>query len=293
ATAQCGACVNGGLPAPFWGVVADHHAVAPGYFLATGTRVVAGRTFDLGDGADAPRVAVINRTFANTAFEKGDPLGHLIRLGSNLDAWYEVVGVVEDTDPAALGRDDRPRSAVYLSALQHPLTRAEVLLRGDEDAVAAALDALSAAGYRPGAPLTLARLRDREAAPLRWVGRLALVLGLLTLLLAMHGGYATALQVTRRRVRELGVRRVLGADDRRIVRLVLVGSARTALFGGALAAFFGALAVAFLRKSAGGVPPLGPGAYLGITALLVGAALLASIRAAREAMTVAPGIVLE
>jgi len=60
-----------------------------------------------------------------------------------------------------------------------------------------------------------------------------------------------------------------------------------------VAAFFGALLIGLLRKSAGGVPSPGPAAYLGVTVLLVGAALAASVRAAREALAVEPGTALK
>lgn len=105
ATAQCGDCYRGGLPLPFWGAVADHHAVGPGFFRLAGMTLGAGRGITWDDGPAAPRVAVVNRTFANTAFENGQPLGRRVRLGSDLDAWYEVVGVVEDQPVVGVGGD--------------------------------------------------------------------------------------------------------------------------------------------------------------------------------------------
>jgi ABC-type antimicrobial peptide transport system permease subunit len=133
--------------------------------------------------------------------------------------------------------------------------------------------------------------------PLRWTTRIALALALVTLVLALHGAHATSLVVTRRRVRELAVRRVLGATDRQILRDVLLGGAKTAMGGAVLAVLFGSGLVALLRKSTGDVPPLSVGSYLGVTALLVGAlvgaSLLASRRAAAEALLVEPGTAVE
>ena len=293
ATAQCGNCYRGGLPLPLWGARADHHAVAPGFFDEMGLGVVAGRVFDAQDGPDAPRVAVVNRTFANTAFEKGEPVGRLLRLGRDLDGWYEVVGVVDDRDPVVMGRDDVARSVVYVSVTQHPLQRGEVLLRGTEDGVAAARGVLTAAGYAPGEARTLAEVGRQAAAPLVWMSRLALALGLLTLTLAMVGVHATAQQVTRRRVHELAVRRCLGATDVRIARHVLGGALRVSAGGVCVALFAGPLLVAFIRKTAGGVPPLGVGAFLALTALLVASGVLASLRSGRRALAVEPMEALE
>jgi hypothetical protein len=288
ATAQCGACVRGLIPMPFVGARVDHHAVGPDYFSTVGLSVTSGRAITATDVAGGKRVAVVNRTFANAAFEDGQPLGHLVRVGDGLDDWFEVVGVVEDADVQVVGRDDLDHAALYLSALQQAPRRGDVLLRGTPEAVEAARSLLEAGGYGPAEALTLAQVRAAAAAPLRWIARIAVALGLFTLVLAVHGAHATAIQVTRRRARELAVRRALGATDRRVLAHTLGGSARGALWGAAIAAFFGSFLVALLRQGVGGVPALGPGAYLAVAVLLVGSALLASARAARDAIGVEP-----
>ncbi len=293
ATAHCGACWRGGLPLPFWGALADHHAVAPGFFEATGLAVLDGRGLSDGDDGNAPRVAVVNETFAHSSFQEGKPVGRRIRVGTKLDAWYTVVGVVEDMPVGAVGGDDIAREVVYLSALQHPPGRGDLLLTGTETAVSAAHADLERSGFAPSDPVALRVLRSRSMDPLRWTQRIGLVLAAMTLMLALHGAHNTSLVVARRREKELAVRRVLGATDRQIVRNVLLGGARTALGGAAIAVLFGSGLVALLRKSAGDVPALGVGSYLGVTALLLGASLLASRRAAAEALTVEPGAAVE
>lgn len=284
ALAQCGACALPLTPA-----VVDHYAVAPGFFRLTGRRVIAGRSFSAADGPSAKRVAVVNETFARRSFAGANPLGHLVRLGRDFDAWFEVVGVVADDAPPVMGRDDLSPNEVYVSALQQPLGHADVLLRDDTGDVGAAVALLRQAGYEPGNARTLRDVRRAAAAPLAWSKWVALTLGLLTLLLAVHGAHATSLQVSRRRLRELAVRRVLGASDARILLFVLGGSARGALWGSAVAVFFGSLTVALLQKVAGGVPSPGLLAYLTMAALLVAASVLASLTAAREAVAVEPG----
>jgi putative ABC transport system permease protein len=293
ATAHCGACSRGGLPLPFWGALADHHSVSPGFFEATGLTVLDGRGFGDGDDGSAPRVAVVNQTFAHSSFQEGKPVGRRIRVGTELDAWYTVVGVVEDVPVGAVGGDDIAREVVYLSALQHPPDSGNLLLTGAEPAVSAAHADLAQLGFDPGDPVTLREFRSRSMDPLRWTTRMALILAFVTLILALHGAHTTALVVTRRRFRELAVRRVMGAKDHQILRLVFLGGAKTALGGAVLAVLFGSGAVALLRKSAGDVPSLGVGSYVGVAALLVGASLLASRRAADEALSVEPGTAVE
>lgn len=292
-TAQCGECYRGGLPLPFWGARADHHAAGPGYFEAAGIRVVAGRALSRADAPGRRPVAVVNRTLAANAFEDGDPLGRLVRLGSGFDAWYEVVGVVDAPAPAVVGGAERPREAVWVSALQHPPRTGWVLLRGRPEGVAGAVGALDAAGIRQGDPMTLAEMASRAAAPLRWGALAGGALALVTLALALGGVHVTSVQATRRRGRELATRRALGAADRRILAYVLAEGARTALAGAAVALFFGSLLVAVLRRAAAGVPAPGPGVYAAVTLLLVACALAASVRAGLEALAVEPASVLE
>jgi ABC-type antimicrobial peptide transport system permease subunit len=121
---------------------------------------------------------------------------------------------------------------------------------------------------------------------------IAAVVAGLALLLAGHGVYATALQTTRRRIAELAIRRALGASPRRIVAYVLLDRLRVVAWGLAGFAFFGMLAVALLQNAAG-LPPAPPGAYLGIALALAALAIAASARAAQEATTVEPGVLLE
>lgn len=288
ALAQCGACYRGGLPLFFWGAEADHHAVTPGFVDAAGLEVVAGRDLAPDDGPGAEPVVLVNETFAGRSFEDGDPLGRKVRLGGSLDDWYTVVGVVSDAEVTVLGGDNLARAVVYVSALQRPPSHGQLLLRGGEDAAEAARAFLAGEGYRPGDPHTLAAHRREAAAPLAWLRRVAFLLGALTLALALHGSYLTALQVTRRQTRELAVRRALGASDRRIVAHVLRGAGGVSAAATLVAVFFGALLVAVLRKAAAGVAPLGAEAYLAVAVLLLGSGVTAAWRAAREAASVPP-----
>lgn len=239
ATAQCGECFRGLMYTPFLSEMADHHAVAPGYFDTLDIGVVAGRVFTRADDAEAEPVAVVNATFARASFQDGDPLGRQVRVGSAMDRWY------------------------------------------------------TAAGVSVGSSRSLSAHLASFAAPLRWTGALAAVLAAVTLLLALQGARATTLQVVRRRIPELAVRRALGASGRRIVRFVVGGSLGVAAWGTAGTLFFGTFLVAILRKAGGGIPMLGPLPYLAIAGVLAVSMLLASWKAAREAVAVEPGVVLE
>jgi len=292
ALAECGRCSRGGLPMPLVSAVVGHHAVAPGFFGLAGVEVVDGRPLRRADAVGAAPVAVVSRSFANSSFEDGDPLGKQVRLGSGPEDWYTVVGVVEDVRVPVLGANDLPPQAVYLSALQRPPRSGTVLLRGRADAVRSAWQIMESLGFWPGPTRALAEHRTRWGAPLAWARAAALGLALAGLLLAAYGVYVTALQTTRRRAHDIAVRRATGARGRHVAAHVLSERVRISSWGLAGMLFFGTLVVGLLRKTAG-VAPLGPASYGAVAALLLLLALVASVRAMREALEVEPATLLE
>src|SRR5579859_402575 len=68
------------------------YSVSPGYFRTTGTRLLAGRAFSDHDDEHAPRVAIVNETFARKLFGAIDVVGKHFPLDPSSQA--EVVGVV-------------------------------------------------------------------------------------------------------------------------------------------------------------------------------------------------------
>ncbi|MEJ2203600.1 MAG: ABC transporter permease [Gemmatimonadota bacterium] len=291
--AQCGQCVRGGLPVPLWGAEVDHHAVAPGYFRLAGASLLDGRVLDGRDGPDAPRVAVVNRTFARTAFEKGRPVGKMIRVGWDPEAWYTVVGVVADERHPVPGADPEPRGAVYLSALQNPTTVGSILLRGTDEAVEEAVEALGAAGLSASEPRSLAEERRAAALTLRWGLGIALLGAGLTFALALLGTASATRQITRRQRPALAVRRALGAADRAIVIHVLGGAAAGAAWGAAGSVLAGTAVVALLQTVAGDAARVGVQGYLVVVGSLLLASVLAALRSAGEALQVEPSRALD
>ena len=73
---------------------ANYYEVSPGYFAVAGTRLLAGRTFTEHDDKRAPRVAIVNQTFAKRLFGTVDAAGMHFPTGPGSE--MEVVGVVED-----------------------------------------------------------------------------------------------------------------------------------------------------------------------------------------------------
>lgn len=263
-------------------------AVSPGYFEAVRTPLVAGRGFRIEDGRDAPAVAVVNQTLAESFWPEGETLGRSFTW----QGWpIRVVGVARDGKYRSL--DEPPTPFVYLPFAQSPQMRAHLLVRRVAGAppVAAELRRM-VRQVAPDLPLTLL-LPMRELVglallPQRLAGGVATVLGLLALLLAAVGLYGNVAYQVGRRTREIGVRMALGARRRDVLGLVVGQGLRLALVGVGVGV---ALALAASRLLAGllhGVSATDPVTFAAIAALLAATALAASYLPARRAAGIDP-----
>jgi ABC-type antimicrobial peptide transport system permease subunit len=114
----------------------------------------------------------------------------------------------------------------------------------------------------------------------------------IALALSAAGLYGVISYLVAQRTREIGMRMALGAQARDVIALVMrQGSRLTAL--GVAAGLLGALALTrWLESLLDGVSARDPFTFLGIAALLVAVALLASWLPARRAARVEPVIAI-
>src|SRR5262249_31953247 len=103
-------------------IVAANKFVSPGYFLAMGIPLIAGRDFDgrdertyePGDPPLSMRVAIANETFVRKYLAPGEALGRRIGLGRNPGTTtpIEIVGIVGDAKYASV-REDTPAQLYF------------------------------------------------------------------------------------------------------------------------------------------------------------------------------------
>ena len=265
--------------------------VSAGYFDALKVRLLAGRTFQPGDRAGAPRVAVINEVLAKKYFPNGDAVGRRIGRRRDNDPWLQIVGVVRDGPMSSL-TEQTPRG-VYLPVPQD-------YQRGGMNFYvrAANLEAVVPAIGRvvreldPLVPVVDLRTLEAQAKISLFTERMAAALSTafaaLATFLAALGLYGVlALAVTARR-RELGVRMALGADPRSVARLVVRDGLRPVLWGlllGGVVAIPGALVLKSLLED---VRPLDLPTIIAVPLLLAAAALTACWLPARRASRIDP-----
>ena len=289
--------VDGFVPPPNVVPRSFANAVSPDYFRVMRMPVLRGRPFADTDRAAAPRVAIVNQTFARQFFAGADPTGRRVGLcsstpcGTPRDGMMEIVGLIEDAKYYTLREEARPMLFMPLAQYAQNPRELEVRTTADPAAVAATLHReLSAVDSRLAivATRTLRDQVDASFLPERLVARLSVVFGMLALALAAIGLYGVVAYVTAQRTSEIGIRMALGAGRGDVRRLVLRDTLMLVLIGIAIG-LPAALAASQLLASQ--LYEIGPTDPLAIAAGLIAltlTALMAGYLPARRAARVDP-----
>ena len=127
-TSECD-CVVGTVWSPMTRLWAQRHSVSPGFFADVGIRVVQGREFTEEDGPDGEGVVIIEADHLR-AYTGVSPIGKRIRVsGEGFGGeWYRIIGIVDVPKPKDLATTNRAIPGIYLSALQHPPSRGQLVV---------------------------------------------------------------------------------------------------------------------------------------------------------------------
>ncbi len=274
--------------------LADFLFVSGDYFRTLGVPLLQGRTFSDADRQGAPLVVIINQSLARRFFPNENPVGR--RLKQNRDnPWMEVVGVVGDVRYSGLGALAFP--ALYVPYLQHGWPGAYLVVRATRDPLALAPTVRKAVWSLdkelPVTEMKTAEQRMHESvAEPRFRTLLIGAFAFLALSLATVGIYGVISYSTTQRTREVGIRVALGAARLDIMRLVL-GQALLLSLAGIAAGLIGAFALTrYLAGMLYSVHPTDPLVFAGVSVLLVGMSLLASLIPAHRATKVDPMVAL-
>lgn len=293
AITDCGACWQGGLPAPFHPVAAGYYLVSPDTFEAAGIPIVAGRGIRR-DESGAEPVAIVSRALAERHFERGSAVGRRIRVGKSPGEWHLVVGVAENREPEGLGAMAAPY-AVYLSAFQYPATELELLVSAEADgsAVRRAVADILGPAAASGEPITFTALREAAARPTRWLAVALGVEGGIVLLLASYGVAVVATLTANRRRSEYALRRAVGARRGDIRRLAYGETGRAVLLGLAIGWWLDLLAAGLIASAAGPETTLSAPVTMGFVTVLAASAFAGASGPTRRAVAVTPCAALE
>ncbi len=269
----------------------NYYAVTPDYLRAMGIPLLRGRQLTERDNESAPRVALINETFARNFFPGEDPLGQRIIITNGNEDWREVIGIVRDVRSESQGIDHVAIPQSYEPYYQQPNNSLWVVLRfqGDAAALPAAVRQKLAEIDRDQ-PIAQLRLMDEVVANLFTRPRFAVTLmsgfSLIALLIAAVGIYGMMSYRVVQQTREMGIRLALGATPSDVLTKVL--SEGMAIIGsGLLAGAAASLALAqVLQSLLFETNPRDPAALAAVSGILALVGLLACYLPARRATKV-------
>ena len=200
--------------------------VGPDYFRTMEIDLLRGGDFLWNVRSDTQKVAVLNETMARHYFGNSDPVGRFVSIPGYVGdpSWIQIVGEVRNVKIHDLRESEA--MMLYLPLFQHPEGGAMFELRTAMDpanVLTEALEAVSAIDSRlpVSSVKTLETQLDDSLVSERLVASLSELFGFLALLLTCIGLYGLMAYNVNRRTSEIGIRMALGAERRRIVRMVL------------------------------------------------------------------------
>jgi putative ABC transport system permease protein len=281
-----------GEPAMFTTERWTYRIIGPDFFPAFGVPIKAGRDFV--DGDRARGAVILSAGAARLLFPRGDAVGRLVKLGDVRSArpWLPVVGVVRDLELGPRDRigTDEPLPDVYASLPDSNPAWVQIVARtaAEPQRVSVEVQRLLRDIMPPGARVGSSRALQRFEATIRsarYVGRLFVLLGVSSLVLAAAGLFSVLSYIVSQRMREFAVRIALGAQRTDVVRLVLRDAMIMALAGTAIGAGFGMWTGFLIWNVLWGVYPVDAEALIIAEATLLLATLAAcavpAIRATR------------
>jgi putative ABC transport system permease protein len=265
----------------------DIEAVSPQWFDTMRGPLLAGRQFTAADNAQAPKVLIVNQTFAHRFWPGQNPVRKRVVVGRWPEA-AEVVGVSADVKNRGLAQDTQAQ--VYIPFAQLPWGNMNLLVRTAVAplSMAGAVRA-QISGVDPDQPVTdiqtANELMNSSLAQPRFTMLLLVAFSAAALALAIIGVYGVLAYSVAQRRHELGIRVALGAERADILRLVVRQGLLLAGAGVALGLFAALLLTRLMssllyRIGARDLTTfvLAPVAFLGIALL---ASYLPALRATR------------
>ncbi|WP_031499651.1 ABC transporter permease [Bryobacter aggregatus] len=287
-----GVVIPEGEPAPL------RNAVGPKFFSMIGARFIEGRDFEFADNSEtAPKVAIVNQSFARRYFGNSSAIGRMIGPGNReTKPSFTIVGVVADLRDARITAEaERYWYVPYAQQNRLPSLTLTARAQGESVALLKMIQA-EVARVDPNVPIsrqqTMATTLEDQISLERLVARVSSFFALVAVLLAVIGLYGVMAYTVERRTREIGIRMALGEERSR----VLGGVLREALLYVGIGVLMGiplALGLArFSTKLLYGVQPMDWMSLSIAVATITGFGMLAGFLTARRAASIEPMMAL-
>jgi predicted permease len=274
------------------GHIIDVNDVSPVFFSLMAIPIVRGRTFTADELTDASRAVIVTEATARRYWPGRDPIDQTFVwvMDRNQEVPLVVVGVAKDAQVLSVGETES--SYVYLPATPRAQNRLSLMVRSRTPFAGLAAGIRAAArDLDSGLAVRVSRLEenlDIWRTLSRLVASLAGSLSLLALVLASVGVYGVVSYVVSRRLREVGIRMMLGATARDVQTMILRQTMRPIVIGVVIGIGAAAAASQILTSVLFGISRFDPIAFIGAPLFLLGVAAAASLVPTRRAMQVDP-----
>jgi predicted permease len=199
------------------------NALSPGYFDTMGIKVLDGRDFRASDVVEEPKIAIVNRKFAQHFFPGKSAIGKRLGrgLGPETKLDIEIVGVVEDS------LYEGPREGVRRQVFWPGYGGSSTFYVRTTAASASAFGVIRNEVKRldAGMPVydvkTVQGQLDETLLTDRLIALLSAGFGMLATLLASIGLYGVMAFIVARRRKEIGLRLALGAEPSGVLWIVM------------------------------------------------------------------------
>ena len=284
---------------------AEVEFVGPEYFATLQIPFFSGRLWDQSEIARGATLVLVNQSFVRHYLSGGDAVGHAVRMprfatlppgalaANGAAGWLQIIGVVGDSLNAGMDKPVEPAVYSPYTLLTFPVTQVLVRTQGDPLAmlhsIKQQIGSIDADQGIAGDTRDLEGWIQREPEYAR--GRLVSILfgafSVLALVLAAVGLYSVVSYTVLQRTSELGVRIALGAQRHDVLRIVGVSAGTSVGLGIVLglALSFGLDQMIAQWIENGARDPL---VILGVSALLLAVAGVASLVPARRALAINP-----
>jgi predicted permease len=270
--------------------------VQPSYFRAAGTPVIQGREFTEADNSAAPKVAIVNDTFAKKIWPGENPLGKRFRTKKDEPA-IQVVGVTRTGKYLFLY--EPPQAAVYFPLAQRYSSTGTLFVytQNDPQQMAGAVrdQVAQLDATLPVFAVTTMDAHVRYGKPLlpaRLGAMLVGAFGVLGLILASVGVYGVVAYSVSQRTQEIGVRTAMGAQRGHVLKLILKQGMSMALIGTGVGVVLALLLFRSMASVLYGVKSFDPVTLSSVSGLLLLVAFVASYVPAIRATHVDPVVAL-
>ncbi len=270
--------------------------VGPGYFRTMQTAIVSGREFEKADRS--LKVCVLNRSAARLLFPREEALGRYVQAADEREfktgTECRVIGIAEDAKFSDVRQGPPPTIYFPLSLERMKDKLGDLVFLINSGTKSAAVDAFRKvlAKKAPTLPLVLfVTLREQMDAALgseELITFLSNFFALIALLLSALGLYGLLSASVTQRSAEIGMRIAVGADPRRVIRLIVREAMAMVLLGLLLGAFGLVFFARLVANMLHGVSPSDPVTLISVLGVLLAVSSIAALLPALRAASVDP-----